>query len=316
VEITIKSDLFIEEQRQNLIIFLEDQIKNFFGKNLKIETLESIIVTNKFFEDVLNFQERHQLYERGATNNEDGSAVAKVLKRKDVSEVALLQTIFINDQLICGLFGDQAQSVFHYIHHEMCHVHDNFNLEKIYTDGGKRGLYIDTLRHITNTHASIIWSEYFAERASVLTINELNINFLLENFFNSLKKVKLDVKNEIILYRQHGNIDILFKFVQEKTSLLLKFAAMLIGTIHGINHLNNVENNLKSMVEEEILNEHEYFIETWNELNISLGNLYNNYPNWNDVYELGHLGDSVLSCWMVMGIFPSNTSEGLYIKVL
>jgi hypothetical protein len=58
-----------------------------------------------------------------------------------------------------------------------------------------------------------------------------------------------------------------------------------------------------------------FFLHTWNELKRELYNLMKTYPNWNDVYELGYLGKSILTWWKHSGILPENSGEQMYIDV-
>lgn len=312
--IKISSSIFLDEQIVNLETFLLETV-NKFSEELHLESLESIVITEDFFGDVVCYQRKYGLSELGATNNENAVAIAKVLKHIDDNSV-LRQTVFFSDYIAAGLFDDRANTAYHFLHHELCHVHDNFHLNNIYTIEGKSGRNAHILDQMLRVHSDIIWSEYVVERLSISTIDIENIKTFLEHLTQLLKSTQAKIDQELSEYRYSHDINQLMKTVEEETSLLLKVAASLVGVLHGLKQASgsSVE-EVYLMVEEMIKTNYPYFLDTWNGLNIELDALFNVYPNWNDVYELDSLGEVVLICWNDLGVFPEKQDDEMYVNV-
>jgi hypothetical protein len=321
-KIIIKSSIFTEEQIVCLNQTLGQAIHD-FSKSLSFESLESVVVTESLFEDISQYQKKYNLLETN-NNNEHGQVIAKVLKHS--RNGSFMQTIFISDRLVYGLFTENYQTVYHYIHHELCHVHDNYYLNKIYTPENMKAKRGQLLEYKLRIHADIIWSEYIAERLSAETANAENISMDIDHFLHLEKSIKLEIDKEINLYRFSSNINKLLAYVEESTSLLLKLAATLIGISVGLKHISNDDNDddhnnnthrnetILVMIQE-LKDKNSFFSEIWDRLDLELNELYKSYPNWDDVYELDKLGEVILLCWNELGIFPANRGEGLFIDV-
>lgn len=297
----------------NLHEFLSVSIAR-FSETLELSSLESFIVTGDFFNDVTEYQTTNQLRERGATNTEHEQAIAKVLSRRDENG-NLKQTVFFADYIAQGFFSDLSTSAYHFMHHELCHVHENFLSDRIYSPRGKRGDELPALKHLLYVHAEIIWSEYYVERLSVLTLDVDNVRTTVDHLFQVLDRIKQEIDTEIMAYRTHADIDMLFTSTQQKTSILLKVAATLWGILHGFKQITKENfDEVYGMIEDRI-SPYKYFIDCWHLLDVALNHLYEKYPNWNDVYEFDELGNAILNCWNGLGFYPEDTEQGLYIGV-
>lgn len=171
--IEIKSSL-PEERKQSLLDFLSIKLAS-LGQEYELATLDRIIITDEFTEDVIRVQKEYHLREFGHTDRKDAIAIAKVLDRVVGDE--LHQTIVINSNLMAGLFDPEyAQAAYHYFHHEICHVHDNYHQHKMFSRGEKAGSELNKLEDVLVCHANPVWKEYFAVRLSAQTIpvNEAN----------------------------------------------------------------------------------------------------------------------------------------------
>ncbi|MEI2338911.1 hypothetical protein [Priestia megaterium] len=195
-------------------------------------------------------------------------------------------------------------------YHELCHVHDQYN--NLQMEKFNEGYYKDTgdlLFDLLKKHSSCVWDEYIAPRLSCSTLpkdSDLSYLFLLDLIKDTENKVKKDIED----YRTQGDISLLFKNIQELTSLTLKIAATVIGNLHGLNY-NDTEVS-------EVINkglEGTFIFPIWNELHETLENLYQSYPNWKDIYVFDSLNNLILKSWNELGVFPENRGQGLYVNV-
>ncbi|CAM4015285.1 hypothetical protein [Saccharibacillus endophyticus] len=303
--------IFNDEYKSKIDEFFGERMKE-LSTNLELNTLERIIVSGKFTDDVLKVQEEYQMSERGHTDRDDGIAVAKVLHTKFKGQ--LKQTIVINDYLINGLFiPEAAQISLHLLHHEFCHIHENYYQNEMFTSEARNGHGMDRLQHTLICNAEPIWSEYFAVRSSSTSLvmnadTDLYFPYLLD----LIDLCKEKIEERISKYRLNGNLDDLFAFLQEETSMLLKIAATTQGYIDG---LGLAKHEISHMIEEQL--QKTYFYDIWTSQQKVLRELFDKFPNWNDVYELSGLGEAVKECWSEMGMFVTYVqgSEGIYINV-
>ncbi|MFS0776104.1 hypothetical protein ABC255_08870 [Neobacillus sp. 3P2-tot-E-2] len=312
MNITFNTKNLVPQQQDSIISFLEAQLP---ALNLELSSLNEIIITENFFDDILTFQIKHNKRERGATKNSNGEAIAKVIDYID-KKGEFRQVVFLSDWIANGLFLEEPEQVnycFHFIHHELVHVHDEFQKKRIYSERLRKGTNEHVLDHMLRVHADVTWSEYIAERLSFTSITTDHISTLIDYVEQLMNTVQKNINEEISQYRFHGNIDSLYKILQEETSLLLKVSANLIGVIQGITSVTKGSPNIKNKIDEIFTDS--YFFQTWNLLNEALYNLMKSYPNWNDIYGLDPLGKVILECWNSLGIFPTKSGHQMYIDV-
>lgn len=314
VDIEINSS-FSGEQKSNLIDFLNIKITE-LSREIELSTLEKLIITNKFTDDVIRIQKEYESNEYGHTNRDDGIAVAKVLSGKVNGKLS--QTIVINDYILEDLFSSNqtvCQCSFHTLHHELCHVHDGFYQDIMFSQEARMGKGLSKLEHNLVCHANVIWGEYIAVRLSAtsIPIRDASIalytdDLRLSNLFKQIESCEKNLSRAIIEYRLHRDIDKLFKVFQEDVSMLLIIAATVQGYIDGLGLSNDKE--MMDLVDENI--KQTYFYEVWVKQCESLRMLYDLYPNWNDVYELKDLGKVIQLCWNKLGIYPKDIPEKDY----
>lgn len=103
--------------------------------NLDLSLLESIVVPEDFEKELISFQRKHKLLE-GYTHNEYAKAYAKVIDYKVNGEKKC--TIFFEKHIVAGLYSDETQQFsINTIHHELCHVDDDFNKMNIFNQDEK-----------------------------------------------------------------------------------------------------------------------------------------------------------------------------------
>ena len=315
VDIEINSSLLSVEQRSSLIEFLNTKITELSTK-IELSTLEKIIISNKFTDDVLQIQKEYGSSEHGHTNRDDGAVAAKVLTGEINGKFC--QTIVINDSIIAGLFyPEYGHSSFHVLHHELCHVHDNFYQDKIFSQEAREGKGLSKLEHNLVCHADVIWQEYIAVRLSAASIpvgtcfEELADKLYLSYLFNLIESCRNNLSKAIEDYRSNKDINKLFELFQEETSMLFKIAATVQGYFDGLCLSDN--NEILDCVNENI--KQTYFYDVWINQWEALKLLYDSYPNWNDVYQLKDLGKVIQLCWNKLGIYPRDLSGKDYFYI-
>lgn len=312
LEIQIKTGKFTDEQKNNLINFLYEKIAE-IGEIIELSSLEKLIITDHFTDDVLRIQKEYGSREGGHTDQKDGVAVAKVL-HTGIKDNSIRQTIVMNDYLLQGFFTPElAQKSFHLLHHELCHVHDNFYKNKIFTSEGRQGRGLNKLEHTLICIADTIWSEYVAVRLSSNSVPlSPTPDLFIAYLFLLIDSCKEKIDKEIGKYRWHGDIGSLFDLLQKETSLLFKIAATVQAYFDG---LGLVEHKIANIVNEKVKSS--YFQKCWIKQWNALKRLFNIYPNWDDVYKLRELGEAVQTCWSSMGIYTKYIENGdsIYVDV-
>lgn len=315
-EIIFNTESFNDEQRNKISEFLYVQL-NELKQTIELATLELIIITEDFTEDVIKTQRRYNMREIGHTNRNDGIAVAKVLHTAIQDD--LKQTIVIRDEIIEGLFFEEkSQDAFHLLHHELCHIHDNFYEHEMFTIEARSGRGHNLLQHILACNAEAIWAEYIAVKLSANSVKIIDsVEFITKTLYveylvELIHLCKKNIDTAIKEYRINGDIQKLFNFLQEETSLLFKIAATTQGYIDGLGmSKTKITETINDLIRDT------YFFEAWEKQWKALRELFSIYPNWNNVYQLAELGEAIKICWHDLGIIPSyiEDADELYIDV-
>ncbi|KMY49559.1 hypothetical protein [Peribacillus loiseleuriae] len=315
MKITIDSfeELPVELSEQMKIEF-EKLIITDLGIGLELNPLEEIIIPKDFGDSVTFFQKKHGL-PVGYTNNEMGMAAGKTISYIENGELKIV--IFIQNGLFFYLFDEdrkKSQLAINLIHHELCHVHDEFNKSKMkkINDEIEEELNKNALLRILYAHSGIIWDEYIAPRLSARTylINEESdffTEYLLDLISDSEKKIIEEIKQ----YRSHDDINELFNRVQELTNPVMKIGATVFGLIHGLS-LQNTE--IMTVINEHI--DKTFLSYVWDDLGHTLSYMFDQYPNWESSRIFDELNNIVMKVWNELGIYPELYKEDqLYIDV-
>lgn len=301
----IKGIKEIELEQMKLV--LHDLVER-LSIELVIDRLEAIFIPNDFGEGVTSFQKKHGL-EIGYTNNEMGVAGGKTITYEEKGEQK--DVIFIQLVLFLNLFDKEKSKLpTNFIHHELCHVHDNSKIEAMKTFIREyKEDHESRLLNIVKHHSMTIWGEYIAPRLSAKTIpieDGLYILHLLE----LIDFTEKNIEKRINKYRFHGDVGLLFNEVQELSNPMLKIAATVIGNIDGlgINDLK-VISEIDGLISETILGPN------WKDIKDALRNLYENYPKWENLSVFDNLNELVLDTWRSMGIYPEDRGSQIYINV-
>ncbi|WPS85281.1 hypothetical protein SMD22_01250 (plasmid) [Brevibacillus halotolerans] len=277
-------------------------------QELKLSSLQYIIVPDDFGKELTEFQQRHGL-PQGYTNNEFGVAMGKTLTYLDDGDYKT--TIFIAPEIVFALFDENLkQNSIHLIHHELCHVHDDGEKYRVFGVADLEQLFFNTFNivsQITYAHADLIWSEYIATRLSARTMPE-NHDCYVGSLLDLIPKVKEQCEEEIQSYRKERDRVQLLDEIQLKSSLLLKMGAYFIGYCHGFNIDPPVEIN-------NFVKQYPYLNGVWEELSPLLLKLYESYGNWDDIEVFDDLANTVMRLWGNLGVYLKNMDGQLFVYV-
>lgn len=307
MEIIINSKELIDN---NLVDIVKDAFERMIVQlnNLNLSSLQFIIVPNDFGEELIHFQREHGLLE-GYTNNEFGTAMGKVLTY--VESGAVRSAVFFDQRVIFTLFDqDKNPNAVHTMHHEFCHVHDDYIKFTAFGVTNPEELFLDTtdrVRQISYAHAELIWSEYIATRISSDS-RPMGHDMYTNSVIELLPMTQEECAAAILRYRTEGDLWKLFGEIQLTTSLFLKVAAYFHGYCHGI----NVE--LPQEINDHIKH-YSYLDGVWEELSPILNRLYDSYGSWNDIHVFEDLANLVIKLWEQLGIYPRNEEGQLFISV-
>ncbi|MGE7430699.1 hypothetical protein ACQKLM_21615 [Bacillus thuringiensis] len=301
-----------EDGIEGLKITIKDLIDQLSSlSKLNLSELENVIIPENFGEALMNFQ-REKGLPIGYTDNEHARARAKVLNY--ISGSRKRCAIFIDKEIIGCLYDKDVQPLaINTIHHELCHVHDYFYKNKLFSSEDRT--FNDYLLGRLYDNSWGLWSEYFALRKSASTIplgSDLDIPFLKE----LVELISSEIEQHIKEYRFDADINKLFSIVDSKVSFLLTMTVTCLGRIHGLGDYD--EDMLEGTAEIDFKNlfGKNEFNETWKNLWIELEGIYNKYPDWSGMEVFEGLNEIVLKTWNLFGIFPEKTKENeLYIDV-
>jgi hypothetical protein len=308
MEIIIESINEVDDEDRNQMKLELEKLIPQLSSNLNLHLLQSIFIPQDFGRTVTNFQEAHGL-EVGYTNYEKGLAAAKTIKYIHEGHVKI--AIFIQQRVFLALFSPEtSQFAINIIHHELCHVHDEYNQIKMIKFAEEMEKHeVSYLENVLLSHSIIVWEEYFAPRMSANSLpkdSDLYVPYLLE----LISYTEANVKEKINSYRNHGNVPQLFVEIQELTNPLLKIAATVLGNVHGLRLENN---KIMEIIDSAIKDT--FFYPIWTNLLPSLLKLYDNYPNWKSINVLNELNNLVLQTWNELGIYPKDEGDQAYINV-
>jgi len=213
MEIIINSK---ELKDNNLVDIVKDTFDRMIVQlnKLNLSSLQFIIVPDDFGEELIHFQREHGLRE-GYTNNEIGTAMGKVLTY--VEDGIVRSSIFFNWLVIFTLFDkDKNPNAVHTLHHEFCHVHDDYIKYKAFGVTNPEDLFLDTtdrVGQISYAHAELIWSEYIATRISSDS-RPLGHDMYVNSLIELLPTTQDECEAAILRYRTERDLLKLFGEIQ------------------------------------------------------------------------------------------------------
>ena len=252
------------------------------------------------------------------TNEEYAIAVAKVLLFQKDNDLEIVPVINANiaTHLVQpneeGYQSENFHTVFHLLHHELCHVHDNNKKIDAFPDKILRFRYEGKDRLI-RALAEACWSEYIANVLSSSSAHEGSINAMGECFSDAIERTKEIFDKEILDYRYHGDIDRLMSVFERHGEFLVKSAAYMLGYMEGCQA--KLE-ELYSQAAERLKGS--YFETTWIAMRDALTKMKQLYPSeWKDLDIYDELAIAMEDYYAAMGLILLHTNQdgGLYIDI-
>lgn len=245
------------------------------------------------------------------TNEDYAIAVAKVMiiPRGDEFEIVPV----INANFAAALAQEDAEnfdrerfrSALHFLHHELCHVHDDNKKIDVFASHMLRTRYSGKDMYIRPL-AEVCWSEYIATLLSCSTAGENDISGMTESFADAVKRTKPEIDKEILSYRDHGDLLKLLDAFGRHGEFLAKAAAYTLGYVDGLGKsLAELSN------EASVILAGSYFESTWDSMHASLKNMLKGYPDaWQDLTIMDELADAIQNYYTDMGLILSTTDDG------
>jgi len=287
--------------------FVEIQL----SPGLNLSRLDCIYIPNDFKEAILSFQITHNKDERGYTDNEMGTAFGKVIDFLDNGIEK--DRIFLHKGIFLSLFGKDEklkQLSVNNIHHELCHIHDHSNIEKMTEFNNQYSILPESLNKVLYQHSMNIWEEYIVPKMSAGTKN-VESAFDVENIANLIKYTKQEMDTAVDEYYSDKDTLKIFHKVQLLAGHLLKELSTLLGNLNGIFPENNaIEDAIDEVFQDT------YIRDIWIKLKAALRDLEFRYPKWGDLNVLNPLNEAVLLAWNTLRVYPVDTIQGLYLEVL
>jgi len=198
--------------------------------------------------------------------------------------------------------------LFHLIHHELCHVHDENQKIAAFPDIILKTTYIGK-QAIIMPLVEAVWSEYFAERYSSQTIDDETVSGFLTHFRDALIRTKPLVDSDIYRYRTAKNINTLLEVFSRHGHFLPKAAAYWLGCIDSI--------EVPQVLTDKLMSELQYFDEPFHSMHSALKKMYDLYPKqWKTMAVYDELAAAMERYYNIMGFYLiQNTTDGLYIEI-
>lgn len=245
------------------------------------------------------------------TNEDYAVAVAKVLILPRDEEFEIIPVV--NANIAAALAQEDPEnfdkerfrSALHFLHHELCHVHDDnkkidaLKSHMLSTRYTGKDMYIRPL-------AEVCWSEYIATLLSSSTAGERDIEGITESFTEAIIRTKPEIDKEIISYRYHADLLKLLSAFGRHGEFLAKAAAYTLGYVDGLGKsLADLSNEAAETLSGS------YFETTWNALHSSLKRMLQEYPEgWQDLSIMDELALAIENYYVEMGLVLSTTEDG------
>jgi hypothetical protein len=312
VNIVIKSEKYFKDS---------EPIKNFFENEIKknpetllLDSLERVIISDDFSNEVKKIQVE---YLKSPSGHSEG-AIAIVIHKIEGDKI--IQTIILSEYVIDKLLSEDFYlDAYHTIHHELCHVHDEYQRFVMNKINGSRTTEISQLDELLIQMSGAIWSEYIAVMLSLNSLyiidnkihmfgGDFHIEYLLrliDSSYNEIKKAKE-------IYMEDNDLSNFFLLVRRETSILFRIAASTIGYTEGLRKNQTIDCDIADKLIRET-----YFYSSWVELKNSLDLLFCKYPNWKSSDDVIEIGNVLMKYWNGFDIYPSTNPEtnNVYIGV-
>jgi hypothetical protein len=201
--------------------------------------------------------------------------------------------------------GEDCRSAVHYIHHELCHVHDDNKKIDLLAPLMLKHRY--TGKNIfTRPLAEVCWAEYFANLRSSTSVTDRALQQTTVSFRDALIRTKKDIDQEIRSYRSHADLNRLMTLFQRHGDFLMKVASYTLGYVDG---LKKPLSELSPEASNALTGS--YFEPIWHVAHDALQVMYSNYPDrWQSLAAYDGLATIIEDYYDIMGFILSTTEDG------
>ncbi|WP_321471371.1 hypothetical protein [Halarcobacter sp.] len=204
-----------------------------------------------------------------------------------------------------------AKKLFHILHHEFAHIHDNNKKIDAFKNILKNKQY-EGVDSITYPIAELCWSEYIANYIS--SSSAIKTDYPI-SFANSLLYKIEQLKNieiQLTAFKVNNSREDLIETSIKQVELVLKSASYLIGYLHGLNiTLDQLDYKIACKLEKTI------FYEQLNSMMYELASINQVYPNGMinlNIYK--NLSISIRNFYKKLGIDFFEDNQRVKIRVL
>ncbi len=204
-----------------------------------------------------------------------------------------------------------AKKLFHILHHEFAHIHDNNKKIDAFKNILKNKRY-EGVDSITYPIAELCWSEYIANYIS--SSSAIKTDYPI-SFANSLLYKIEQLKNieiQLTAFKVNNSREDLIETSIKQVESVLKSASYLIGYLHGLNiTLDQLDYKIACKLEKTI------FYEQLNSMMYELASINQVYPNGMinlNIYK--NLSISIRSFYKKLGIDFFEDNQRVKIRVL
>jgi hypothetical protein len=300
-----------EEAQANAIGgFIHDLVTEATGV-LDLSALEKVWLTNTYRESIASvdrgFETTHDL---SPTNEEFASGVAMVVhvKRGDELKCQLVAELGIAWSAMYAEEESTRLLAVGTLVHELAHVHDFACQCRMFPDLMFKPIP-NTLQSWLYNATNGIWSEYFACWFAA-PVDPAALNAYIETFLKALDLFPEEVRQEIIAYRTHGDLDRLLRVASARLGSLCRFAGYVIG------HLEGLKTTLPEARPEDWSKiESSGFATTWTAIRAALVAMHETYPDWTELDAYDALGQVFRAYLGARGIELGERGTGFNVKV-
>jgi len=266
---------------------------------LSFDSLESILFHHDYPQALRDLSERLGR-KCEATVDDSGSGFAMVVPVGS-SSVAVFDA-----RIAYGFFEDSSRSMcLDILEHELCHVFDFARKNRLLES---HPLQLEGLAARFFSVADSAWSEFFANRYSDSSHGSPTAHpELLAEIVPSLKR---EVREEIVAYRTHKDLNRLLAQVEAKVGFLFQCFGYAAGRLqaHGTT-LPAVAPDSSAALEDAGLTE------VWDGVTAELARLDSTRDSWTSLSELATLMDYVRLTMNSLGLNYSHQAEGVHVEV-
>lgn len=293
------------------IIKVINEIQTDFGYD--IDSLRLIQVASEFGKEVCEWQEEIYGYSAGVTSMREGEAVGKTISWNCENDniKRFNSIIIITEGMAAGIVTDEPLAI-GVLMHELLHCFvDYMMFQKL---GPEKDPDIRDLPGIKRMLANSIWSEFFIEVHTYRYTKSLYNDDLLILPCRMLKESLEGIKLEIDYYREHGQIDELWRYVVKNTSSVFAHMGCILGMLSGISINERIDyfNEFYSNIEK--------VSAAWEivcrELQKELSNTFTTVDTFDELsFQFDKLEQIIENGFNACGIYPSEIEGSLYISV-